>query len=174
MNDKLTDELNDELDDEWILSFDKEDKYYKYFYKSKVDIINLFFIYLNNNNEIIEIQKKRQKLINNSITKELLIYLLSKYSFFNNNKYKLKYLLQYNCKLIPEEIYKFIDSSNNINYLNPKKHLDDIVYDDTITFLNDINSLYIVYNPKKITNNNTKKIYINRNKKKRKKTRKRT
>lgn len=168
------DELNDELDDEWILSFDKEDKFYKHFYKSKVNTINLFFIYLNNDNEIIHIQKKKQDLINNAITKELLIYLLSKYSVFNNSKYKLKHLLQYNFKLIPEEIFKFIDSSNNISYLNPKKHLDDILYDDTITFLNNINSLYIVYNPKKITNNSTKKIYIHKNKKKRKKTRKRT
>tara|TARA_B100001093_G_C26839115_1_gene1019696 strand:+ start:922 stop:1446 length:525 start_codon:yes stop_codon:yes gene_type:complete len=174
MNDKLNNELNDELDDEWILSFDKEDKFYKDFYKSTVDYIDLFFIYINKDNEIIHINKKKQKLIDSVITKEMLIYLISKFSYFENSKYKLKYLLQYNIDLIPEDIYKFIDSSNNIDYLKSKKHLDDIKYTDTINFLKNINSLYIVYNTKPIANNSTKKIYINKKKKKRKKTRKRT
>jgi len=170
----MEDELNDELNDEWILSFDKEDKFYKDFYKTKVNDIDIFFIYINNNNEIIHTNKKKQQLINNSITKELLIYLLSKYSNYNGNKYKLKHLLQYNIELIPEEIYNFIDISYNTNYLTPKKNLDDIVYNDSIQFLKSINSLYIVYYPKKISHNTTKKIYINKMKKKRKKTRKRT
>ena len=174
MENKLNDELNDELNEDWILSFDKDDKFYKDFYKTKVNDIDIFFIYINNDNEIINVKKKKQCLINNTITKELLIYLLSKYSILNNNKYKLKHLLQYNIDLIPEDVYKFIDSSSNINYLSPKKNLDDIKYNDSIEFLKNINSLYIVYRPKKISHNTTKKIFINKIKQKRKKTRKRT
>ena len=44
LNDELNDKLNDELNDEWILSFDKEDKFYKDFYKSTVEHIDIFFI----------------------------------------------------------------------------------------------------------------------------------
>ena len=68
----MDDELNDELNDEWIIDFEWG-KILQKFYQDKI-YIDLFFVYLNKNNEIIHINKHNQKLIDNTITKELLIH----------------------------------------------------------------------------------------------------
>lgn len=165
----MDNELNDELNDEWIIDFENEEKYYKKFYQDKITNINLFFVYLNKNNEIIHINKHNQKLIDNTITKELLIHLLNKNSILDKQKYKLFELLQYNITLEPEKINDYIYDQSKYNYLNITNKLDDIVYEDSIMFLNEINSLYVFYKPRKKSTNYTKKIYLkNKNKKTRK------
>ena len=64
--------------DNWEDDFEKEDEPYKDFYKEQQDNINVFFIYINSNNEIIRTKKEKFILENNKIPKTLLIEMLKK------------------------------------------------------------------------------------------------
>ena len=94
------------------------------------------------------------------MSKERLLYLLKTNIKRENKKYGLLSILQYNINLKPEEITNYIEDSSNYNFLNTKREINDILWEDTINIFQDINKLYIVFYEKKITNKNTKKVYI--------------
>ena len=75
--------------------------------------------------------------------------------------------------LQPQNIRDFIYDKYNKSYLTSETSIDKITWYDSILFLQDINSLYIVFREKWRKNNNgTKKIFIKSKKLKRGKTRK--
>ena len=105
----------------------------------------------------------------------------------NIKKYKLISLYRYNPCLDSEDINSFIERNDynklneneNDNFFFPEKYLNDVVFDDTITIFQDLNSLFFIYYEKEIkpennnnNNNNTRKI-INVNFDKNKKSKKR-
>ena len=161
------------MDTNWITEFEAEDKLYEEFYKEDIPVINLFFLYVNNNNELTNITKDTYILNNNMITKNELIFIIRKNSIKNTTKYRLLSMLQYNFVAEPEEITKNDDFLLKTSYLNSLSSIDDIYWQQSISFMHDLNALYIIYydNPKSSTHNTTKKIYLtkkrtNRNRKK--------
>ena len=46
-----------ELDTDWIDELEKQELPYENFYKENVDNVNIFYIYINNNNNIYNIKK---------------------------------------------------------------------------------------------------------------------
>ena len=170
-NTKDIDEEMEEIDDMDLIEFEKEDKYYEKFYRSSVDYVNLVFLYLDLKGTIIHTKNFKQHINNNKITKELLIHILSKNSKLDNVKYKTVSILKYNIDLEPEKIKNYIEKNDNLyDYIDVTNYLDDIVYNDTIMFLKNLNSLYIIFYPKRNITASTKKIYI---KNRKNKTRKR-
>ena len=67
-----------ELDESDLINFENEDKYYEKFYKSSVKSVNLVFLYLDLNGNIVHTKNYKQDINNNKITKELLIHILNK------------------------------------------------------------------------------------------------
>ena len=110
----------------------------------------------------------------------------------NIKKYKLISLYRYNPCLDSEDINSFIERNDynklneneNDNFFFPEKYLNDVVFDDTITIFQDLNSLFFIYYEKEIkpennnntnNNNNTRKIItVNFDKSKKSKKRKNT
>ena len=114
----------------------------------------------------------------------------------NIKKYKLISLYRYNPCLDSEDVNSFIERNDynklneneneneNENFFFPEKYLNDIVFDDTITIFQDLNSLFFIYYEKEIkpennnntnNNNNTRKIItVNFDKSKKSKKRKNT
>tara|TARA_B100000073_G_scaffold347374_1_gene361487 strand:- start:3741 stop:4241 length:501 start_codon:yes stop_codon:yes gene_type:complete len=161
-----------ELDESDLINFENEDKYYEKFYKSKVEYVNLVFLYLDLNGNIVHTKNYKQVINNNKITKELLIHILNKNSKLNKIRYKTISILKYNIDLEPEKVRNYIEKNDNLyDYIDVTNYLDDIVYNDSIMFLKDLNSLHIIFYPKKNKIVSTKKIYIKKNRKN--KTRKR-
>ena len=72
------DESSDEEleDSSWMDILEKEEKDYKSFYKENVDIIKIFFTYVDSNNNIYYVKKDNLLIENNKICREELIYLL--------------------------------------------------------------------------------------------------
>jgi len=148
------------MDSKWITEFEEEDKLYEDFYKEDLSAINLIFLYVNNN-ELINVYEDTYILNNNMITKNELIYIIRKKSIKNSIKYRLHSILKYNFVAEPEEIIKknFLLKTS---YLRSLSSINDIYWEQCISFMHDLNSLYIIYHnsPKSSTNNTTKKIYL--------------
>ena len=173
-----TEESSDEEleDSSWMNLLEEEEKDYKSFYKENIDVIKLFFTYVDSDNKIYYIKKDNLLIDNNTIGKEELIHLLKKNKNHNNKQHKLISILQYNIDLEPDDVLNYLKFKEKYNFLTIVSQINDILWNDTISIFKNLNSLHIVYyeEPKK-KSSSTKKVYIRNTKLKRKKhTRKRT
>ena len=171
----------DSLDDEWIKKFEEEDKKYEDFYKEDNYYVNLYFIYINEDNNVEKI--KQEKFFMNTpnyITREEIVYLLKKNTIMDNVKYSIFSLLKYNMTLEPDDIQLYLNSNqpyeDNSSFLKTIKNIDTIFFEKTISSFQDLNSLFFILREKqKVTDtknpihNNTKKIFIHRINSRRKK-----
>ena len=160
--------FDDDLDDEedWLNKIEEEDKLYNDFYYEKNENININFVYISLNNSIQHIKSENFILQNNIIPKEELLYILKNNQTFDNKKYSLLSILQYNIDLLPQDVMHFLKKPNQFNFFNYKTNIDDIKWNDSISLFQDINSLYILFHQKKNKKNinGTKKIYITKKK----------
>jgi|MDTC01.1.fsa_nt_gb hypothetical protein len=162
-----------ELSTDWISEFELEDKDYKQFYKEKVNSVKVYFLYVNKEHSLFHVKKNKIKLSNSKLPKEELIQLLKQYRIYEKKEYIPLSILKYNLTLQPQNIRDFIYDKYNKSFLTAENSIDEITWYDSILFLQDINSLYIVFREKwKKNNHGTKKIYIKSKKLKRSKTRK--
>ncbi len=162
-----------ELSTDWINDFEIEDKDYKQFYKEVVNKIKIYFLYVNKNKELFHIKKEQIQLDNSELNKASLIQLLKNHMKYQNKEYTPLSILKYNITLNPQHIQEFIANPEDYKYINAESSIDTINWCDSIVFLQEINSLYIVFREKwKSKGGRTKKIYINTKKLKRSKTRK--
>jgi|UniRef100_A0A6C0AKE9 hypothetical protein len=153
--------------DNWEEKFEIDDQPYKDFYKESQDNMNIYFIYINSDNEIIRTKKEKFILDENKLTKSLLIEILKKNMFIKNKKYKPISLIKYNILLEPDEVQEYIYNSDSYDFMFIETMIDQISWEKTITLFQNINSLHILFYEKKKSNSKTKKIFINKPGKKR-------
>ena len=168
---------DEELEDTtWMDLLEKEEQDYKSFYKENVDVIKIFYTYVDNNNNIYYVKKDNLFVEENKINKNELIYILKKNKNNNNKNHKLISILQYNIDLEPEDVLSYLKFKEKYNFLTIVSKINDILWNDTISIFKNLNSLHIVYYEEPIKkSSNTKKVYIRNKKLKRNKhTRKRT
>ena len=145
---------------EYLKKFNFLEKNYTKFYATEVNTIKLFFIYINKNNEIYHVKSKNETLENTYLTNERLLYLI-KNNQYNLNKHKLVSLLQFNIDLEHTDLNNFILDKIQPNYLKSFKIIDTIKFNNTIKFLQDINSIFFIYTPMDSISNTTKKLLLN-------------
>jgi len=168
----------DKLNDEWIHKFEETDKLYKDFYKDDVYYVKLKLIYINRVNEIEKIKQETFFMENsNTISREEILYMLKRTTLENGIKYNLLSILKYNINLNEDDIKEFLIYTNEEkNYLTIVKNIDDIHFEKTISILQELNDLILIFNEKikeqSNAYNSTKKIYLHSktNKKTNKKT----
>ena len=155
---------------------EKEEEDYKSFYKENIDIVKIFYTYVDSNNKIYYVKKDNLLIENNKINRDELIYILKKNKQNNKKNHKLISVLQYNIDLEPEEVLNYLKYKENYNFLTVLSKINDILWNDTISIFKNLNSLHVIYYEEPVKkSNNTKKVYIRNRKLKRKKhTRKRT
>ena len=167
-----------EIDEEWIKNFENMENEYDIFYKEKPKIIEIIYIYVDNNKEIEFIKKEDYDLNNEAkILKSNLIFLINDNKIMCEKKYKLLNILKYNFTIEPIEIlHEFrkldIDISNNNNnkYLQNITAINDVLFNDTVELFTELNTLYVIYADEKNIKQTTKKIFFNNNNKKMSKT----
>lgn len=144
---------------------------YAQFYSEIVESIKVYNIYISKKNKIEAINKHILLLDNGVLSKKNLVELINTNKTKDSINYKLVSLLKYNIDIKPESIYDFLENKLNNIFLLKINTLKDIVYNKTITFFQDINSLYIIFYEKdndnilnnqdvKTLSNLTKKIHI--------------
>ena len=162
-----------DLSTEWISNFEMVDDNYKNFYKEKVQIVKLYCLYIDCSNQLFHIKKDNLSINESIISKSTLISILKKHRTHKNKLFTPMSIIKYNVTLEPNDIHEYIQQPDKFNYLNAKKAIEDISWQDTILFLSNINSLYIVFQEKwKRGNSTTKKIFIRSKKLNRRNTKK--
>jgi hypothetical protein len=103
----------------------------------------------------------------NSISREEIIEILKKKSVDDDKKYSLLSILKYNIVLEPDDIKIYLNSRNVNPYLYVVKNIDAITFNKSIHMFHDLNDLILIFYEKSAVHaaNNTKKIYLNANKK---------
>jgi hypothetical protein len=135
------------LNDEWINNFENSDKLYQDFYKDDLYYVNLKFIYINRTNEIEKITTESLLLSTpNYISREEIIKILKNASIDNSRMYSLFSILKYNITLDAGDIKTFINSSNQYtDFLKVIRHIDRISFDKTISMMQDLNEIILIF-----------------------------
>lgn len=159
----------DELDTSWLETFENSQNDYQCYYADDVSYIELYCIYINNNNEIEKV--KTEKLIlktHGIISRDEVLSIIKNNSYLASVKYSLLSILKFNIDIEPINLIHFFKNNDkNIgdHFLHTVKHIDAIQFNKTINMFQDMNSLTIIFYKKNINSNtnhnhNTKKIFI--------------
>jgi hypothetical protein len=137
--------INDEwINDEWILEFNEEERKYGQFYKEPNTYVSLQMIYVNSKKEIEHVtQIKHQLNKENVLQTGTLNKLISERKYVNNTYFRLYKLLLYNISLEPEEIIRC--SNKPYQELREITEINDIIFEDTINYLKQLNTLYFIF-----------------------------
>lgn len=161
----------DEIDTDWVDEYNRIERNYNDFYNEKVNTIRVFFMYINNDNIVINIKKETVDLnVTSILSREQLLSLIKE----NQNdgvKYRLFSLLRYNINLEPDEIEMFTSASTSkaaqstseaaqrtskagtgpyeSRFLTNIEDINDIYFNDTIGIFQDLNAVYILFKEKK-------------------------
>lgn len=142
-------EASEAADYEWIKNYKDNEKEYNIFYKSEVLTIEVNYIFINKNNEIIK--RKRKKVKYNKEAREITDFYPSK---LIKKKYKLTAAFKYNNIIEEEDVLN--DNEEEV-YLTPINLDEEIIFEKTIEFFQDLNALYMIFTELK-KNNSTKEI----------------
>ena len=169
----------EDLDISWLYETEKYDNC-KTYYTEDLIYVKINFIYVNHSHEITNMREDKYIFKKtNTLTKEDLIGLIKRNNIINKKTYSLLSILKYNINIEPHNLkYFFKTKKDNIGntYLQSIKHIDDIIFDKTITMFHDLNNIMIIFmekekekekdynvssNKSHIGLNSTKRIYIN-------------
>ena len=161
-----------DLDTSWIDEFNQEEKKYHEFYKQEINGVRIVLFFINENDELFSSKKYHVRLENNIITKNQILNILKNNITYNNDSYTPSFILKFNIDLDPEHIEDFIKNPHLFNFLTIENYMTNIHWNKTIQNLQSLNTLYVLMRKRKFRNNNsTKRVYISKNTRKRKKTR---
>lgn len=145
---------NIEFDSEWIKDYEEKENEYKKFYKEEVNIIDVIFIYINDDNEIYNVKNFKEYIANSQINYERIIEIIKNYQNNMDIKHKLMGLLNYKIDIDPENIKQLFNYDINPGTLYSIKNINNINFDKTINLLQDLNSLIFIFKVKSIDKNN--------------------
>lgn len=140
------DDADESLDESWATNYKNVKKTYEIFYSDDVNAITISSIYINNNNEILQITSDIKELLNsNYLTQnEITDFIKSKMKLLNGN-IKNICILKYNMNISPENVEHFLNSRETFNYLIPVTKIKDIYFEKTIPFFKDLNEVFILF-----------------------------
>ena len=162
------------LDQDFIEEFEKDEEDYGDFYNEKVDQIKIYYLYVNDNNELYNVKCENETLDNGYLKKERMLYLIQNNNFHSVNRHKLVSILKFNINLDHTEIKSFVNKvggdddeggegvgdEGDDNFLTSLKLLDSIYFDDTIGMFMDLNCIFFIFTSISQKLNTTKRINI--------------
>lgn len=138
--------------------------------KKNTEII-VFFLYVNNDNELNNIIKKKEIIPGGVFSQERQMYIIKENEYNNSNLHKLIASSYFNFDINEEDTNTLFTSNNdnnkNNNFYNIQNMIDTIVFNKTI--VKNINSVFYIYKSY-ISHNTTKKIILQPKKQTRKLT----
>ena len=132
--------------------------------------ITLIFFYVNNENEIYTIKKKKEVLSSYNFSQERQMEIIKENQYNIFNKHKLISLSYFNFNVndneIDDVIKDKIDKTKINNYLHKLEIVDNITFDLNSDVFDKINSVFYIYKIIQNSQNTTRKVIINEKKKK--------
>jgi hypothetical protein len=144
---------DDNLDMSWIDEQERIQNIQSNYYRESMETINMYFIYINQNQYIDKIlcEKYDLEIVSNGslLTKEKLLQIIQNKKIKTlNTRYKLIDILQYHVELEPEHIQTFINGEPDPSSPKLLKNIsvfDEIVFSPSIFIFHGINCLYFIF-----------------------------
>tara|TARA_Y100000389_G_C17341916_1_gene453817 strand:- start:221 stop:811 length:591 start_codon:yes stop_codon:yes gene_type:complete len=156
------DDIKTDTGEDWLLKYIKNEKVFDKFYKENVKNIKLYFFYIDKHKDIIKVLKNNLDINNNIVKKDELLEIIKDKRELLNKKFLLIQILKYNFSIGNNNINKFLNNSDNFNFLKKMDIIEDIYWEDTIPLFKSLNSLYFILFEKQKRKHNTKKIRLRR------------
>ncbi len=137
-------DLDLELDTSWVEEFKNINLFEKVFCLETVTTVNLSFLYINKKREIKHVQKDVIDLSNSEISSDVMVSKIKYNSTLNKRKYSLYKILKYNINIKPRELISLLsDKIDPSEFLTTENIYKNIYFEDTITVLQNSNSIYV-------------------------------
>lgn len=142
---------------DWIREYEL-----KPYHEVDTESIQCFSLYINEKRELINISSKIHKLeTRNCITKKEWLDLALENSEKNNRKYDMKEVYIFNVNLQFEDVNNFVTGSEHASMMKKRKEKSEYQkLFPSIEMFQDLNSVFLIYFPRKLKQNNTKKVYL--------------
>ena len=131
-----------------------------------IDKIQLFFIYIDENNKIYSVKKVNEQIENNLFTKERQLYIIKEKQINLYNKHKLISICYFNMNIEKNQMQSIINDELENNFFHTLNILDTITFERTPQFLHNQNNVFYIF--KTLSNscrNTTKRVVFIDNKK---------
>jgi len=152
--------MDDDLDTHWFEEQEQLEKQYDKYYKIKVDYVWVSLMYIKDN-DIVYIKKEKVFLYDGISRKSNIVNYINKNRILNSVLYKLYTIAMFNMTITPEQILDF--DYTDTCYFKPLQHIEEVIYQDTISYLHPVNELFILLRPSKKTTYTTKRKPYKRN-----------
>ena len=148
----------------WSIDTDKIASKNSIFEKKSSKILKTVILYVDKQNNIINVSKDKRNLINdNVVTKDELINLLIENNKYDNVTYNSYKIMKFNINLDIDELEDFIeynDENDSNSYTDIYNNINDIIFEKSI--FENLNNLFIILKEKtEQTKNKTKRILCN-------------
>jgi len=156
----------EELDLSWLDSMDTPEIPTKYF-KTDMEDITIFFIYLNKSSAIFKIEKEKHVLEKvdkkRVLKKEVLIKAIQRRRNPEPKiRYKLRELLIHSVNINPGEIPDYVKNQNESPEKNiePVEIIEDIIFSECLPIFHKVNNCFIILEEMVLVLNNKKPVSI--------------
>jgi hypothetical protein len=122
-------------------------EYSKKFKMKRLKDINIYLTYINSENEIEIISRKKLYIENkqNTITRNQLIDTIKNYQRRNSINYKLISVMVYNINVTPETLSVYIEKPEDFVSLFALSRIDSFEMQSTISMLKEFNAMYFLF-----------------------------
>jgi hypothetical protein len=157
---------DDDLDMSWLNEQERIQNIQSNYYREPMEIINMYFIYINQNQYIEKIlcEKYDLEIVSNGslLNKETLLKIIQNKKIKTlNTRYKLIDILQYHVELEPEHIQSYC--KNGEHYPSSQKIFknisvfDEVFFSPSIFIFHGINCLYFIFQEVETINTKNRK-----------------
>ena len=122
-------------------------EYYKKFKLKRIKDINVYLTYINCENEIEIVSRKKLYIENrqNTITRSQLVDVIKNFQRRNNISYKLISIMVYNINVTPETLTDYIERPEDFVSLFTLSRIDSFELQSTISMLKEFNAMYFFF-----------------------------
>jgi len=128
-------------------NYDTNIEYSKKFKMKRLKDINIYLTYINSENEIEIISRKKLYIENkqNTITRNQLVDTIKNYQRRNSIPYKLISVMVYNINVTPETLSEYIEKPEDFVSLFALSRIDSFELQSTISMLKEFNAMYFFF-----------------------------
>lgn len=144
---------DEDLDISWIQSHEKILSIHENYKREPVESISLYFLYINQNAEIEKIIREKERLEVKDdfqrLSKERILQIVQQKKKTNTGKYSLDHILVYNITIEPENIQKYVNTDNLLEFSQPfiknLSVIDEIKIYPSIFVFHSLNSIFFFF-----------------------------
>ena len=122
-------------------------EYYKKFKVKRIKDINIYLTYINLENEIENVSRRKLYIENrqNTITRNQLVDVIKNCQRRSNISYKLVSIMVYNVNVTPETLTDYIERPEDFMSLFTLSRIDSFELQSTISMLKEFNAMYFFF-----------------------------